>query len=130
MAHAFITINGHEYPQPNRGLDFQVSTAVNAARNANNVVIGQKVGRDAQKINALVWNWLDAETWSKILQEFDTGFYVTVTYPDMVYNTWKTVTMYPGDRSATPYWLDSDTGLPSYYTACKVNIIDCGVMEE
>ena len=34
--------------------------------------------------------------------------------------------MYPGDRSAEPYWLDPETGLPSLYVNCKVNIIDVG----
>ena len=51
---------------------------------------------------------------------------VTVTYPDMVNNRWTTRKMYPGDRTATPYHLDPNTGLPTDYINCKVNIIDCG----
>ena len=30
------------------------------------------------------------------------------------------------DRTATPYHLDLNTGLPADYINCKVNIIDCG----
>lgn len=121
----FIRINGNPYPYPARGLDFIVSTIVDSARNGNAEVVGQKVGRDQQKINALVWPYLKADVWSAILKEFE-NFYATVTYPDMVNNTWTTRKMYPSDRSAQPYRLDPVTGLPSEYIQCKVNIIDTG----
>lgn len=121
----FIRINGREYPQPRRGLELIGSTIVDAARNANGVTVGQMVGRELQKINNLEWGYLTAEQWSQILQEFE-QFYVTVTYPDMVNNTWTTRKMYPGDRSATPFHMDESTGLPKDYINCKVNLIDCG----
>lgn len=121
----FIRINGREYPQPRRGLELIGSTIVDAARNANGVTVGQMVGRELQKINNLEWGYLTAEQWSQILQEFE-QFYVTVTYPDMVNNTWTTRKMYPGDRSATPFHMDEATGLPKDYINCKVNLIDCG----
>lgn len=63
--------------------------------------------------------------WSSILKEFK-NFYVTVTYPDMVNNTWTTRKMYPGDRTAEPFHLDPVTQLPIDYINCKVNLIDCG----
>ena len=122
---AFIRINGNAYPTPKRGLNFMVATIVDSARNANAVVVGQKVGRDQQKINNLEWPYLSAKQWSDILKEFS-NFYVTVSYPDMVNNQWTTRKMYPGDRSATPYRLDPNTGLPKDYINCKVNLIDCG----
>lgn len=34
--------------------------------------------------------------------------------------------MYPGDRTATPFHIDENTGLPLDYLNCKVNIIDVG----
>lgn len=124
-----IKINGNEYPQPFRGLngelEFQVATIVDSARNANGVVVGQKVGRDQQKLNSLRWAYLDAATWSAILKEFE-NFFVTVTYPDMVNNAWTTRKMYPGDRSAKPLHVDPETGLPLDYVDCKVNLIDVG----
>jgi len=123
---AFIKINGHSYPQPRRGLNLIVSTLVDSARNTNGVVVGQKVGRDQQKINDLEWGYLTAEQWSAILKEFDNGFYATVTYPDMVNNKWTTRKMYPGDRTATPFHISDVTGLPLDYLNCKVNIIDVG----
>ena len=123
---AFIRINGNSYPQPRRGLNLIGSTIVDSARNTNGVVVGQKVGRDQQKINGLEWAYLTAEQWSAILKEFDKGFYATVTYPDMVNNRWTTRKMYPGDRTATPFHIDENTGLPLDYLNCKVNIIDVG----
>lgn len=122
---AIITINGKEFPAPQRGLEFIVSTNVNSGRNANGEVIGQVVGRNQNKANNLVWPFLDAQTWAEMLQEFD-DFFVIATIPDMVHNTWQTIKMYPGDRSAEPYWIDPVTKLPTHYINCKVNIIDCG----
>lgn len=122
---AIITINGKEFPAPQRGLEFIVSTNVNSGRNANGEVIGQVVGRNQNKANNLVWPFLDAQTWAEMLQEFD-DFFVIATIPDMVHNTWQTIKMYPGDRSAEPYWIDPVAKLPTHYINCKVNIIDCG----
>lgn len=122
---SFITVNGKQFPQPHRGLELIDVTLVDSARNANGVVVGQVIGRRQQKINNLEWVYLTAEEWSAMLKEFN-NFYVTVSYPDMVNNTWTTRKMYPGDRSATPFHLDEKTGLPKDYINCKVNIIDVG----
>ena len=122
----FIKINGKAFPQPRRGLELMAATIVDSARNANAVVVGQKIGRDQQKINNLFWGYLTAEQWSSMLQIFDRNFFVTVTYPDMVNNRWTTREMYPGDRTATPYHCDPSTGLPIDYINCKVNLIDTG----
>ena len=101
------------------------ATIVDSARNANAVVVGQVVGREQQKLDRLEWAYLTAEQWSSILKEFK-NFYVTVTYPDMVNNTWTTRKMYPGDRTAEPFHLDPVTQLPIDYINCKVNLNDCG----
>lgn len=122
---SFIKINGHEYPTPHRGLSLLDATIVDSARNANGVVVGQVVGRRQQKLDSLEWVYLTAAQWSAILKEFN-NFYVTVTYPDMVNNTWTTRKMYPGDRTAEPFHLDPETGLPLDYLYCKVNLIDVG----
>lgn len=121
----FIKINDLVCPYPDQGLGFQVSTLVNSARNSNAVVVGQRVGRDQQKIDGLVWFHLTAQQWSEILKEL-ASFFVTVTYPDMVVNAWTSRKMYPGDRTAIPLHIDPSTGLPSDYKNCKVNLIDCG----
>ena len=123
---ATIQVNGVDIPSPARGLEEIVTTTVNAGRNASNVVVGEKVGRDQYKLNGLTWKQLSAEEWSIICKLFK-NFYVTVKTFDMVNNDWITLKMYPGDRSAKPQWVDKN-GLPATYVDCKVNIIDCGVL--
>lgn len=121
---SFIKVNGKQYPSPGLYPNMVVTTAVNAGRNANNKVVGQKIGRDNYKIDNLSWPYLDAATWSSMLKEFD-NFFVTVEFWDMVNNTWKTLTMYPGDRTADVYMTDKQ-GKPISYINCKVNIVDTG----
>ena len=118
--------NAITLPQPRRGLNLKVATIVDSSRNAKGEVIGQKVGRDQQKIDNLQWAYLPASTWSNILKMFDKNFFVYVQYYDMVYNKWTIRRMYPGDRSATPYWLNKNTGKPTHYVDCKVNLVDVG----
>ncbi len=122
-----LVINNKSFPAPDIGGHFVVSTNVNAGKNANGEFVGQKIGRDQYKFDSLQWKILDAGTWSKILQEFD-KFIVTARIPDMVNNKFITLRMYPGNRTATPIQFD-DNGLPILYKDCKVNIIDCGMIE-
>jgi len=133
---AIFFVNGNPFPSPKRGLTYIVSTNVDSGRNANGEVIGQKVGRDVYKLDSLEWSYLDADTWSSMLKEFS-EFFVTLTFWDMVNNEWKSLKAYPGDRSAKPMWVSGDgahdddvTDLhPVAYTECKVNLIDCGLLE-
>lgn len=124
---AVITINGREFPAPDIGGNLLVATNVSDGKNANGEFVGQKVGRDQYKFENLQWKFLPAETWASMLQEFD-KFVVTARIPDMVNNRFITIRMYPGNRTAVPVEFDS-SGLPTKYRDCKVNIIDCGVME-
>lgn len=109
-------------------MNFVLATTVTAGRNANNEVIGQKVGRDQYKLDSLVWSHLSATMWASILQEFS-QFKVQITFPDMVNNKWITLWMYPGDRTATPFKISKSTGLPTEYINCKCNVIDYGLAE-
>lgn len=122
---ATITINGREFPAPDIGGNLVVSTNVSAGKNAKGEFIGQKVGRDQYKVDALQWKFLDAKTWADMLREFD-KFVVTAKIPDMVNNRFLTIQMYPGNRTATPVEFDI-FGMPTRYRDCKVNIVDCGV---
>ncbi|HCA30636.1 MAG TPA: hypothetical protein DEP23_14315 [Ruminococcaceae bacterium] len=126
-AHPFIMINGKVFPAPARGLQFQIATTVSAGRNANNEVVGQKVGRDQQKIDNLYWPHLSAKIWAEMLQEFD-KFEITVTYPNPLTNSWVTRKMYPGDRTMTPFKTSKTTGLPTEYINCKCNVVDMGLV--
>lgn len=124
---AVITINEKEFPAPDVGANLIIATNVSEGKNANGEFVGQKVGRDQYKVENLQWKFLDAATWSAILKEFD-SFIVTARIPDMVNNSFIVLRMYPGNRTATPVQFDKN-GLPTMYRDCKVNLIDCGVIE-
>ena len=120
----FVRINGVALPQPARS-DFQLSvmTLVDSTRNSDGVMVGQKVGREQQKITCS-WAYLDKDTWEDILQLVK-DFYFTVKYPDMSTGEYTSRKMYCGDRSAKPFHLGTD-GLPIDYIECKMNLIDVG----
>lgn len=122
---AFLKINGTVLPSPKRDVTITVTTVVDAGRNANGVVVGQRIGRDQYKIDDLEWPFLTAAQWKQILT-LVSGFYFDVTFWDPVANAERTIEMYCGDRHAEPYWLDESTGQPTYYKNCKVNLIDTG----
>ena len=121
---SYLAINGYELPPPKRGVKPTVTTVVDAGRNANGTVIGQRIGRDQYKIDALEWPWLSAEQWSNILKAMQ-DFFFDVTFYDPVANAVRTLRMYCGDRTAEPYWVDKN-GKPTFYRNCKVNLIDTG----
>ena len=121
---AYLRINGVDIPYPKRGVQPVVTTIVNAGRNANGVMVGQRIGRDQYKLNNLEWTWLTADQWGLILSLIS-GFYFYVSFPDPVSGRDITLKMYCGDRSAEPYWVDG-SGSPTHYLNCKVNLIDTG----
>jgi len=121
---AYIAINGHALPPPKRGVNVTVTTVVDAGRNANGVVVGQRIGRDQYKIDALEWPWLTAQQWHDILTWMK-DFYFNVTFVDPVSGNVKTLKMYCGDRKGEPYYLDGQSR-PTHYKDCKVNLIDTG----
>lgn len=121
-----VYVNGKPLPSQETNSKVTVSTTVDYARNANAEVVGQRVGRDLYKIE-LEWKVLSAYQWSEILKLFK-DFYVIVRLPDQVNNDWQTIKMYCSDRTAEIYDVDI-LGLPIRYVNCKVNLIDCGVME-
>lgn len=124
---AFIEINGKEFPAPDNSWELIVATNVSDGKNAQGEFIGDKVGRDQYKINNLQWTNLPAATWAEMCQEFS-AFVVTAKIWDMVHNDWITLQMYPGNRSATAGQNDAGQQ-PTVYKKCKVNIVDCGVIE-
>ena len=118
----FLIVNGVEFPCPAPGLEIVHSQNVDAGRNANGAVIGQLVGRKMWKLNNLQWNGLDAETWAKMKKAIE-PFFVKVTFTGDD-NERHTVTMYPGDTTGKPLFLN-DIFYKNFET-CKFNLIDCG----
>ncbi len=100
-----------------------IATVVNSGRNANAVVVGQKIGRDQSKIE-LKWSYLTANQWSEILTLFENSFFNDVTYFDMQKNKKITRKMYVNDRKARPFKMAD--GNPSAWLECSLNLIDTG----
>ena len=125
---AFLEVNGIELPCPSVGLEIILSDAVNAGRNANAEVIAEKVGKTNLKYNNLQWTWLTPDEWHLICDLFS-NFFVTAMVWSPLANDFVTLKMYPGDRTAQVYWLDEDHTKPMNFKDCKVNIIDCGLIE-
>lgn len=123
---SFLNVNGVDWPTPMHGFSYIFSTAVNGGRNANNATTGQVVGREVIKLDAMQWNGLPVETWQRMLRSLK-SFYVKVTLEDYRTGEPMTITMYPGDRTATPLKTDRDTHKVARYRTCKVNLIDTGL---
>lgn len=122
---SFLNVNGYDFPCPRVGFQYIISTTVNAGRNANNAVIGQRVGRDLYKLNTLEWVGLEPETWQMMLRAVE-DFYIPVTFEDYRTGQPITIIMYPGDRTAKPLFADPNSHKVTKYENCKFNLIDAG----
>lgn len=125
---SFLNVNGYNWPAPARGFTYVISTTVNSGRNANNTVIGQRIGRDLYKLDSMTFRCLPAETRRMMLQSLK-DFYVPVTFEDYVSGGIITLTMYPGDRKGTPYWVDTLTHMITMDETFSVNLIDVGEVD-
>jgi hypothetical protein len=128
---ALLTIDGTPIPTPIRGLTEEVSTNVNSGRNANGELVGEKVGRDIYKLNNMEWRWLTKDQWAQICSLVGDGgnFKFQATFPDMVNGGFCTHLCYCGNRTAEPYYINNN-GDFTRYKSCKMNIIDCGLVNE
>ena len=125
MVSAFLNVNGLDFPCPRDGFHYTIATMVDAGRNVNAEVIGQRIGRDQYKLDTLEWVGLYQYQWEQMLEAL-APFYVPVTFIDMRTNKPVTITMYPGDRDAQPLFVNPHTHLIEQYHTCKVNLIDTG----
>lgn len=122
---SFLNVNGVDFPCPKAGFNYIISTTVNSGRNANNALVCQIIGRELFKLNSMEWVALDAETWQTMLAAVE-DFFVPVTFEDYRTGEPITITMYPGDRTAEPLFVDPETHKVIKYRNCKFNLIDCG----
>lgn len=122
---AFLNVNGYDFPCPKFGFSYTITTTVSDARNVNNAVIGQRIGRDLIKLDNMEWGGLPPKTWQMMLKAVE-PFFIPVTFED--YRTGKpiTITMYPGDRNAKPLFADKETHKVIRYENCSFNLIDAG----
>lgn len=101
-----------------------IATVVDQARTADGIVRGSVISK-ANKIE-LKWAVLTPNTWKDICTFFDKHFYFNATYYDMQTGQFESKKMYVGDRSAVPFKINPDTGIPTYYLNCQANIIGVG----
>lgn len=121
---SFLIVNRMEFPTPKRGFRTKVVTNVDGGVNALGSVVGQVIGRNQYKLDAMQWDCLSAETWEAMLQAVE-PFYIPVTFEDPQTRQRITITMYPGDRTGEPYFLDEDKKI-KMYRSCQFNLIDTG----
>lgn len=123
---SFLNVNGYNFPPPRRGFSWTISTTVNAGRNANNAVIGDRVGRDLYKLDNMEWVGLTPKQREMMLKAIE-PFYVPVTFEDMKKPGHPiTIIMYPGDRSGSPLFVDRLTHMVLQDETLKFNLIDTG----
>lgn len=112
-------------PFPSEGA-FETQRAVDAARNAQNVVIGQMVGRSADKQN-MKWNVLPRQKWWEMNRWIEAnGMFFWCKYFSHNVGKWMIRRFYVGNISASPAFIDANTGLPAFYLNCTFNVIDTG----
>lgn len=105
---------------------FETARAVNSARNANNVVVGQMVGRSVDK-QSMSWSVLPVQTWWKINRWIEAnGMFFYCKY--FAHNTgrWMIRRFYCGDPKCNPFKINPTTGVPDVYLDCSLNVIDMG----
>lgn len=111
------------------GVSYEIQTTVDAARNANNTMIGNPVGSDKIKLNVKYPPLTDSEL-HDILSVFDReqggSFFVYVNFYDPRLQSRRTAYMYVGDRSFDPWIVDSpNAGVPRKWVNCTCNLIEC-----
>ena len=122
---SYLNVNGVDFPSPRYGFQYVYSTAVDAGRNLNNQVVGQKVGRELVKLDQLQWVGLSPADRQKIMKALE-PFFVMVTYEDCYTGQPKTVKMYHGDIKVKPLFVDKYTHETTQDEVLSVNLIDCG----
>ena len=121
----FLNVNGMDFPCPHYGFQYTYSQAVDAGRNAKGEVISQLVGRGQYKFDNLEWIGLYPDQWQPMMAALE-PFFVPVTFEDILTGDIRTITMYRGDITCKPLFVNPDTHLIERYEFCKVNLIDCG----
>lgn len=105
---------------------FETERTVDAARNANNVVVGQMVGRSIDK-QKMKWENMPREKWWEINRWLETnGMFFWCRYFSHNSGEWKVRRFYCGNIKCEPAYVDPDTGMPAFYSSAEFNVVDTG----
>lgn len=125
-AKPLIKIGNHAPPCPS-SYNATTSTIVDSGRNVKGKVVGSVVREDVVAIDA-TFNYITVEDWSAILKLFDSNqggsFYRKVTFYDQTSNTWKTRTMYVGDRTSNGLHILDKNGYPQAWLGAQLSLVE------
>ena len=119
-------------PQTAPGSSYIVSSFVSDARNVQGTFVGQQIGRNQVKFNNLVFPFLYAHEWTRVLKMLKMNQPTFFKFFDVEAGREIQRTLYPSDRTATPYAYaqtilkGESTYRPEIYSNCSVNLIDRG----
>lgn len=121
---SYLQFNDQELPSVRKGITVSVNMVTSSARNANGVLVRQKIGRTQYKLENVEWSQLSPEEWESILEIINSGYF-DVTFLNPETNQPITIKMYCDEKTAVPYYVDAN-GRPAFYRNCKINLIDSG----
>ena len=104
-----------------------IATLVDSGRNAEGNFIGTVIGNDKLKIEcrfaALTPEQM--QNWLKIFDRAQGGKFINdfIVFDPRI-NDFRTVTMYVGDRSGTPFLVDPVTCQPKFWRNVQGNLIE------
>lgn len=106
---------------------FESEWAFDGARNANNVLRGQFVGRQIDKQN-MTWGLIKKEDWWALNQfRLENKNIFWCKYFDHNIGVWRTRRFYSGNPKVDLRRIDKETGEPfTYYYNASLNIVDTG----
>lgn len=118
---ALVTVAGTPIPDPSE-YNATTSTIVDSARNVEGKMVGAVVRNEVKKIE-LVWRYISAEDWAKILGIFRNSFINDITFYNQDSNDWESMEGYISDRTAGVF-LRRDDGSIKGYTQARLAIIE------
>lgn len=105
---------------------FQTERLVDAARNANGVVVGQQVGRSLDKQN-MGWTRIEPEKWWEFNNFLEShGMFFSVEFFNYNLGVLQRKRFYASNPQCEPVNVNRITLKPEYLENAQVNIIDTG----
>lgn len=118
-------INDYTLPTPAKGITIKRKPSLSTQTNAKGQIVAQVINeRRTLEFSGLKWNYLDAETWRKVLAEAEKNI-GDFTYYDTLAEKWYKIKVLWGATQEEPYIVGSD-GKPEIYINCSCDVTDMG----